>query len=93
MSNLPPGAFSAMLQMEADESLAEMAADRAQEWLERMTGDELLEMLPVQLCNQIRDLLEEEASRVVLEEFASDAREREADERAAHQEYLEDCIC
>ena len=45
MSNLPPGAFSAMLQMEADESLAELAADRAQEWLERMTGDELLEMV------------------------------------------------
>ena len=84
MTNLPPGAFSAMLQMEADESLAEMAADRAQEWLERMTGDELLEMLPFQLCHRIRD---------VLEEFDSDAREREADERAAHQEYLEDCIC
>lgn len=93
MINLPPGAFSAMLQMEADEHLAELAADRAQEWLERMTGDELLEMLPFQLCNQIRDLLEEEARRVVLEEFESDAREREADERAAHQEYLEDCIC
>ena len=93
MSNLPLGAFSAMLQMEADESLAEMAADRAQEWLERMTGDELLEMLPFQLCHKIRDVLEDEARRVLLEEFESDAREREADEREAHQECLEDCVC
>lgn len=93
MTNLPPGAFSAMLQMEADESLAEMAADRAQEWLERMTGDELLEMLPFRLCHKIRDVLEDEARRVLLEEFESDAREREADEREAHWRYLEDCRC
>ena len=93
MSNLPLGAFSAMLQMEADESLAEMAADRAQEWLERMTGDELLEMLPFQLCHKIRDVLEDEARRVLLEEFESDAREREADEREGHLAYLEDCRC
>ena len=93
MTNLPPGVFSAMLQMEADEHLAVLAADRAQEWLERMTGDELLEMLPFQLCNQIRDLLEEEASRVVRKEFESDAREREADEREARQAHLEDCVC
>ena len=93
MSNLPPGAFSAMLQMEADEHLAELAADRAQEWLERMTGDELLEMLPFQLCHKIRDVLEDEARRVLLEEFESDARERESDEREAHLAYLEDCVC
>ena len=93
MRNLPPGAFSAMLQREADESLVEMVADRAQEWLERMTGDELLEMLPFQLCHKIRDVLEDEARRVVLEERESDAREREADEHAAHQEYLEDYVC
>ena len=73
--------------------MAELAADRAQEWLERMTGDELLEMLPFQLCNKIRDVLEDEARRVLLEEFESDAREREADERAAHLAYLEDCRC
>ena len=93
MTNLPPGAFSVMLQREADEHLAELAADRAQEWLERMTGDELLEMLPFQLCHKIRDVLEDEARRVLLEEFESDAREREADERAAHQKYLEGCVC
>ena len=93
MRNLPPGAFSAMLQREADESLAEMAADRAQEWLERMTGDELLEMLPFQLCHKIRDVLEDEARRVLLEEFESDARERESDEREAHQAHLGDCVC
>ena len=93
MTNLPPGAFSAMLQMEADEHLAELAANRAQEWLEHMTGGELLEMLPFQLCHKIRDVLEEEASRVVLEEFESDAREREAEEREARQEYLGNCVC
>lgn len=93
MSNLPPGAFSAMLQREVDEHLAELAADRAQEWLERMTGDELLEMLPFQLCHKIRDVLEDEARRVLLEEFESDAREREADEREAHQAHLGDCVC
>ena len=93
MSNLPLGAFSAMLQREADESLVEMAADRAQEWLERMTGAELFEMLPFQLCHKIRDVLEDEARRVLLEEFESDAREREADEREAHQAHLGDCVC
>ena len=93
MSNLPPGAFSAMLQREVDEHLAELAADRAQEWLERMTGDELLEMLPFQLCHKIRDVLEDEARRVLLEEFESDACEREADEREAHQAHLGDCVC